>query len=137
MFDIIGYWGVLTMTLMFPILVLAWLFGYFTNARVKELGGAPISIFSRFDKKLEGPAIGIPVVLGCFVSVVISAVWAIAQMAGHTEMSFISWHSTFSEKLSPVSGFVIAAVVAMIAYDMALKAYVKVNKLVTKLEEKA
>lgn len=137
MFDIIGYWGVLTMTLMFPILVLVWLFGCFTNARVKELGGAPIGIFRRFDKKLEGPAIGIPVVLGCFVSVILSAVWAIGSVTGKLSHSFIGFHSAFSELLSPVSGFVIAAVVFMIAYDMALKAYVKVNKLVSKLEEKA
>ncbi|MGL4751632.1 MAG: hypothetical protein ACRCXB_04300 [Aeromonadaceae bacterium] len=137
MFDIIGYWGVLTMTLMFPILVAVWLFGCFTNARVKELGGTPVGIFKRFDKLMEGPAIGIPVVLGCFVSFILSMVWAIGTMHGSIELSFIGFYSAFSEKLSSFSGFIIAAVVFMVAYDMALKAYVKVNKLVSKLEEKA
>ena len=137
MFDIIGYWGVLTITLMFPILAAVWLFGCFTNARVKELGGAPIGIFHRFDKALENAVLGVPMVIGCIVSAIVSFVWAIYTLTGKGTLTFIQWHSDFAEMLSPVSGFVIAAVVFMVAYDLALKAYVKVNKLVSKLEEKA
>lgn len=137
MFDIIGYWGVLTVTLMFPIAAFVWLFGCFTNTRVKELGGSPISIFQRFDKSLENPVIGIPLIVGCILSLILSAIWTIGVMTNKLDFTFIGWHSAFSEKCSPVSGFIIAAVVFMSAYDMALKAYVKVTKLVTKLEKKA
>lgn len=136
MFDIIGYWGVLTMTLMFPIIIAVWLFGCFTNCRVEELGGAPVGIFKGLDDTLNKGHIGIPVGIGCLISVVISFVWAIYTLTGKGILTFIQWHSGFAEVLSPVSGFVLAAVVFMIAYDMALKAYVKVNKLVSKLEEK-
>ncbi|MGL4352761.1 MAG: hypothetical protein ACRCTP_02250 [Aeromonas popoffii] len=136
MFDIIGYWGILTTTLMFPILVAVWLFGCFTNARVAELGGAPVGIFKRFDKSLENPILGVPVIIGCIVSALLSLVWAVGTMTGKLAFTFIGFHSAFSEMLSPVSGFFIAAIVFMVVYDMALKGYVKVTKLVDKLEEK-
>lgn len=137
MFDIIGYWGVLTINLMFPILAAVWLFGCFTNARVKELGGAPVGIFHRFDKALENAVLGVPLVIGCILSAVVSFVWSIYTLTDKGTLTFIQWHSVFAEMLSPISGFVIAAVVFMIAYDMILKGYVKVTKLVDKLEEKA
>lgn len=129
--------GVLTITLMFPLVIVLWAFGCFTNKRVEELGGAPVGIFKRLDKALEAPVLGIPVVVGSIISVIASAIWVIGSMTGNLNLSFIGWHSAFSEHCSPVSGFILAAIVFMVAYDMALKGYVKVTKLVTKLEEKA
>lgn len=138
MFDIIGYWGVLTITLMFPILAAIWLFGCFTNKRVEELGGAPVGIFKRFDKSLENPILGVPLVIGCIISFIVSGAWVVhVKLVSRSTDTFMGWHSDFAEVLSPISGFLITALVFMVAYDMALKGYVKVTKLVTKLEEKA
>lgn len=137
MFDIIGYWGILTLTLMMPVVAALWFFCCMTNERVRELGGAPIPLFVKFDKTLERCIYGMPVVIGCIASAIVSVIWAVVTFSDKTELSFIGWHSAFSEAISPVSGFVLAAIALMVAYDMGLRAYIRVSKLVNKLEEKA
>ena len=137
MFDVIGYWGVLTFMMIFPIVTLVWLFTEHTNKRIRELGGKPVAMFVALDKALDAKHIGIPVILGTIVGVILSAIWAIGKMVSEDWVSYIGWFSTISEKMSPFSGFVIVFVLAFIAYDMALKGYVRVTKLVNKLEEKS
>lgn len=137
MFDIIGYWGVLTITLIFPILLGLWIFGGFTNSRVRELGGTNIEWIHKLDKQLNDSIMGILIVLGTIVSAILSFAWVIRSFTDAKPFTFIGWHSGFAEITSPVSGFVIAAVVALVVYDSGLRAYVRINKLVSKLEEKA
>ncbi|MGL5566844.1 MAG: hypothetical protein ACRDC4_14055 [Plesiomonas sp.] len=137
MFDVIGYWGVLTALMMFPIVCLAWLFTEFTNKRIKELGGKPVKMFDAFDKLLDKSYVGVPLVIGTFFGVVLSCVWAIGNIVKDEWFTYIGFFSKLSENLSPVSGYVLTLVVVFIAYDVILKGYVRVTTLVEKLDAKS
>lgn len=136
MFDIIGYWGVLTITLMSPILAVAWVFADFTNARIEELGGNKSPMLSAFSKFLNTPSVGLPMVLGCVSSAGLALIYAMNTLCKDDfTTTFIGWYSDFAEALSPVSGFILCAIAALVVYDMALRAYVRINKIVSKLEQ--
>ena len=137
MFDVIGYWGVLTALMMFPIVVLFWLFTEFTNNRIKELGGKPVPLFTAFDKFLDKGHIGVPLIIGTIFGVILSCAWVIGLVCKEEWYTYIGFFSKISEKLSPVSGYVLTLVVVFLAYDMALKGYVRVTSLVEKLDAKA
>lgn len=138
MFDIIGYWGVLTLSLITPLVVLVWIFCGVSQGRIKELGGAPVPLFTAVDKFMDKPAVGVLVIGGCIFGVIMSFIWACgAILSVEGWRTFIGFHSNFAEMVSPVSGYLLTIVAFLIVYDIMLKGYVKVTKLVNKLEEKA
>lgn len=137
MFDVIGYWGVLTLSLITPLVVLVWIFCGVSQGRIKELGGAPVPLFASVDNLMDKPAVGVTVIGGCIFGVIMSFIWATGAIVGAEDWAtFIGFHSNFAEMASPVSGYLLTIVALLVVYDIMLKGYVKVTKLVNKLEDK-
>lgn len=133
MFDVIGYWGILTITLMSPIVFALWVFLAQTNWRIKEMGGKEVPLFKKVDDFLDNKFVGLPLLLASAFHLVLAAIW-LGKGQGVT--TYIGFFSGFSESVAPIAGYVLVFLLAFVVYDFMLKGYVRITKLVDKFEDK-
>lgn len=135
MFDLVGYWGFLTLSLMSPVVLVALAFILLSGKRIKELGGNEVKvpkILGDIVDKILSPLPVVAMVIGIIISVLVSCYW----LVNSSVFTFIGAHSYVAEFFAPFWGWVVVVVGSLVAWDMLLKMYVKVAKVISKVEAK-